>query len=348
MKRLLWLGFVLLLTLICTGCGDTFRPIIIPNPPTFPNPAAAHSVMSINDNGTVVSGTVMVVDVSGDTDVSVANVGLAPVHAVQQSASQILVVNHSVTGALQDSITRLTFNSSVISSASTITLPPNSAPNFVATTEGTQAYVLLPNYTSVGVVNTATNSLVYTIPVGNNPVAMAETPDARKLYVANHDDSTISGFNTVDRSSRTVSGSFSAPLWVTARSDSQRLYVLNGNGVVSTIDITSTAGPDTVIDASINAPGAAYMLYDGNKNRLYIPGGSQFTMLDVSQSAPQLLTSPIAIPTLAPGLRSAPGDPCSSTSATTLTAAAVAACRMEAVFMWGLTTKTRPPTSARR
>ena len=99
MKRLLWLGSVLLLALICTGCGDTFRPIIIPNPPTFPNPAAAHSVMSINDNGTVVSGTAMVVDVSGDTDVSVANVGLAPVHAVQQSAFQILVVNHSVTGA---------------------------------------------------------------------------------------------------------------------------------------------------------------------------------------------------------------------------------------------------------
>jgi DNA-binding beta-propeller fold protein YncE len=177
----------------------------------------------------------------------------------------------------------------------------------------------------VGVVNTATNSLVYTIPVGNNPVAMAETPDTQKLYVANHDDSTISGFNTVDRSSRTVNGSFSAPLWVTARSDSQRLYVLNGSGVVSTVDIHLTAGPDTVIDASVNAPGAAYMLYDGNKNRLYIPGGSQFTMLDVSQSAPQLLTSPIAIPTVAPGLRSAPGDPCSSTSATALTAAAVAA-----------------------
>jgi hypothetical protein len=102
---------------------------------------------------------------------------------------------------------------------------------------------------------------------------------------------------------------------VIARSDSQRLYVLNGNGVVSTIDITSTAGPDTVIDASINAPGAAYMLYDGNKNRLYIPGGSQFTMLDVSQSAPAASYQPRSrFLRLQPGLRSAPGDPCSSTS----------------------------------
>ena len=52
MKRFLWLGFVLLLCVIFSGCGETFRPIIIPNPPTFPNPAAAHTVVSINDNGT--------------------------------------------------------------------------------------------------------------------------------------------------------------------------------------------------------------------------------------------------------------------------------------------------------
>jgi len=325
MKRFLGLGFVLFLYVICTGCGDTFRPIIIPNPPTFPNPAAAHTVLSINDNGTVVPGTAMVIDVSGDSDVSVANVGLAPVHAVQQSASQVLVVNHSVTGAQQDSITKLDFSGTVIGATSTISLPANSAPNFVATTEGSQAYVLLHDLTEVEVVNTNTNSLAATIPVGNNPVAMAETPDTQKLYVANQDDSTISGFNTKDRSSRTVSGTFHAPLWVIARSDSQRLYVLNGNGVVSTVDTHTTTGPDTVIDASVNAPGAAYMLYDGNTNRLYIPGGSQLTMLDVSQSIPAVLTgAPIAIPTVQPSSRGA-GDPCSSTSTAALNTVAVAA-----------------------
>src|SRR6266481_8668415 len=98
MKRFLWLGFVLCLDLICSGCGDTFRPIIIPNPPTFPNPKAAHTVVAINDNGLFVAGTAMVIDVSGDTDVSVVNVGVAPVHAVQQAASEVLVVNQAVTG----------------------------------------------------------------------------------------------------------------------------------------------------------------------------------------------------------------------------------------------------------
>ena len=64
-------------------------------------------MVSINDNGTVVNGSAMVIDVSGDTDVSIANVGLAPVHAVQQSASVILVANRAVTGQQADSLTKL-------------------------------------------------------------------------------------------------------------------------------------------------------------------------------------------------------------------------------------------------
>jgi DNA-binding beta-propeller fold protein YncE len=161
---------------------------------------------------------------------------------------------------------------------------------------------------------------------------MAETPNSQKLYVAIHGDNTVSGFNTIDLLQRPLDlngfSPFSAPLWVIARSDSQRVYVLNGNNgnaFVSTIDTTSTAGPDNVIDASISAPKAAYMLYDGNKNRLYIPGGTQLTILDVSQSTPQILAGgPIAIPTVAPSSRVA-SDPCSLTSAQTLTVAAVAA-----------------------
>jgi len=333
MKRFLWLGFVLCLDLICSGCGDTFRPIIIPNPPTFPNPKAAHSVVSINDNGTVVPGSAMVIDVSGDTDMSVANVGVAPVHAVQQTANQVLVVNHSTPGPLNqgDSITKLNFSGEVISSATTISLPANSGPNFVATTESSHAYVSLPGYVppSVGVINTSSNSLATTVPVGNNPDAIVETPNSQKLYVANQGDNTVSGFNVLGQSQslsqRIVTGSFNAPLWLIARSDNQRVYVLNFNGVVSTIDTTSTAGPDNVIDASISAPKAAYMLYDGNKNRLYIPGGTQLTILDVSQSTPQVLAGgPIAIPTVAPSSRGT-ADPCSGTATATLNTVAVAA-----------------------
>ncbi len=351
MKRFLWLGCVLLVYVISTGCGDTFRPIIIPNPPAFPNPQAAHTVVSINDNAPAsgpdtVFGTAMVIDVSGDSDESIANVGLAPVHAVQLSASEILVVNHSVSGALRDSVTKLNFSNTSIGSTSTISMPPDSAPNFVATTESSEAYVSLPNYLdpntntvipSIAVVNTNSNSITNTIPIGAGaaPVAIVETPDTKKLYVANYGFGTISGFNTLDASARVINGALSGkPIWLAARSDSQAAYVLENNGILAWINASTTAGPDTLAETAINVPGANIMTYDPNLLRLYIPGAQEIAIVDISQSPPAYLaggpfpvcqgTQTSCIPTVAPASRSA-GDPCQSTLAQNLTIVAVAA-----------------------
>src|SRR5260370_13661302 len=229
MMRCLCLAFVLSLYVICSGCGDTFRPIILPNPPTFPNPKAAHTVVAINDNGTVVPGSAMVIDVSGDSDVSVRDVGLAPVHAVQQTANEVLVVNQAVTGLnvpttsclvtfppippnqvfnVCSSITKLNFSGTVIGSTSTISLPIYSGANFVAAApSATTASVTMPTYPpdptpplnilpSVVVVNTQSNT-TQTIPVGQNPVALAVTPNNGRLYVANQGDRTIIEFDFV-------------------------------------------------------------------------------------------------------------------------------------------------------
>jgi hypothetical protein len=358
MKRFLWLGFVLSLYLICTGCGETFRPIIIPNPPTFPNPKAAHTVVTINDNGTVAAGSAMVIDVSGDTDVSVHDIGLAPVHAVQQSANEVLVVNHSVPGPqnVGDSLTKLNFNGTVIGSTNTISLPPNSGPNFVAVAPNdTTAYVTLPNYVAdpinfpnnngLAAVNTQSNTLLLPVlTVGNNPVAIAVTPDKSKLYVANNSSPcqnpltayfcSISSFdvvhsgNTVNVSPRNGSpvSLSSPPVWLVARNDSQRVYALEHSGVLAALDTAGTSGPDPLTEyPAISVPGAATMVYDGNKNRLYIPGGNQVAVVDISQSAPQYLAGgPI---TIAPVLSSArtQGDVCAAFSPSSVITTAAAA-----------------------
>jgi len=316
MKRFLWLFVIVFLFLICTGCGDTFRPVIIPNPPKFPDPRAAHTVVTISDNGTL-PGSAMVVDVTGDSNVSVADcqegspcIGVAPVHAVQQTATQVLVVNHSVPGVLGDSLSKVNFSGTTISSVTTISLPPDSAPTFVAVAPSdTTAYVTLPNLVpdpafptdnAVGVVNTNT-ALVTPLRVENNPVAIAVTPDKNKLYVANQGSSSVSCFNTVDRSPRNAPITLSSPpIWLAARSDNQRVFVLESNGTLAVLDTTSTAGPDTVTETAISVPGALSMLYDGHLNRLYIPGGNQLAVVDAAQSVPQLLKS-VPIPQV-PGI----------------------------------------------
>jgi len=335
MKRFLWLGFVLCLDLICSGCGDTFRPIIIPNPPTFPSPKAAHTVVAINDNGLFVPGSAMVIDVSGDTDVSHANLDIAPVHAVQQTANEVLVVNQAVTGLnvpttsclvtfpltppnhvfnVCSSITKLNFSGTVIGGTNAISLPIYSGANFVAVApSSTTAYVTMPTYPpdptqplnilpSVGVVNTQSNT-TQTVPVGQNPVALAVTPNNGKLYVANQGDSTISGFDivTLGLSQRVGSpmSTSSPPIWVVARSDNQRVYALEQSGTLAWLDTTSTAGPDILTESTtINVPGATTMVYDGNLNRLYIPGGPEMEIVDVSQSQPQRIAT-IPIPSFA-------------------------------------------------
>ena len=295
-------------------------------------------------------GTAMVIDVSGDTDVSVANLGPAPVHAVQQTANQILVVNQAVNGLnvpttsclvavpptppnqtfnVCSSITKLSFSGTAIVTTpppTTITLPPYSGANFVAVAPtDTLAYVTLPTYPpdptrpltivpSVGVVSTQSNNVVATIPLSNNPaanpVALAVTPDKSKLYVANQGLNSISGFNTVDRSSRQGSptSTTSPPIWLVARTDNQRVYALEADGGLAELDTTSTAGPDSLTEypSTYSVPGATTMTYDSNLNRLYIPGGQVMKIIDISQTPAQVVTT-ISIPSV-PGVPAVPAN----------------------------------------
>jgi DNA-binding beta-propeller fold protein YncE len=363
MKRFLCLGAALVLSVVWVGCGDVFRPIIIPNPPQFPNPAAAHTVVTINDNGTINPGSVMVVDVGGDSDSGNRNIGLNPIHAVLQTASQMLIVNQSNDTKPNDSVSKISFSGTTPSGPPipTITLPPSydgsgnlvsAAPNFVATTESSQAYVLMPLYQppnqnniggtivpSVAVINASSDAVVTTLPVGTNPIAAAETPDGTKLYVANAGNGTtgswsLSAFNTKDRSTRTITAApnaqcnqppCAAPVWISARSDSQQAYVLESDGTLGYLDTALTTG-DTFTETSIQVPPApvppdvllssAIMWYDVVLNRLYIPGGDQIAIIDVSGSAPQQApNSPITnLPVVQPSARLR-SDPCSKTSA---------------------------------
>ena len=48
------------------------------------------------------------------------------------------------------------------------------------------------NRNTVSVIDTSTNTVTTTMPVGNNPFEVAATPDGSKVYVTNADDNTVS------------------------------------------------------------------------------------------------------------------------------------------------------------
>jgi YVTN family beta-propeller protein len=54
----------------------------------------------------------------------------------------------------------------------------------VITPDGKHAYVANQNSNDVSVIDTATNSVVATVPVGIQPLGVAVTPDGKHVYVA--------------------------------------------------------------------------------------------------------------------------------------------------------------------
>ncbi|PYX60268.1 MAG: hypothetical protein DMG76_03360, partial [Acidobacteria bacterium] len=80
----------------------------------------------------------------------------------------------------------------------TISLGTNQNPFGVAITpDGTRAYVTInfPNNV-VAVIDTATNTVLATIPVGVGPIGVAITPDGARAYVTNDDSNTVSVIDT--------------------------------------------------------------------------------------------------------------------------------------------------------
>jgi YVTN family beta-propeller protein len=69
------------------------------------------------------------------------------------------------------------------------------------TPDGSRAYVTLNALNIVSVIDTATNAVVATIPVGLSPIGVAITPNGRQAYVSDDRSNTLS---VVDTATNTV------------------------------------------------------------------------------------------------------------------------------------------------
>jgi YVTN family beta-propeller protein len=314
---------VLTATAICVACGQIYRPVVLPTVTTPPNPANFHAVFALNANVNANPGTAVQIDVSGDTvigqtpaDPNSPNVGINPTHAaILSNNSRVFVASAgSMLPGGADAVASFTpaFNSTVatgLGNVFTFTLPAGSLPVFANSTQSTAMYVADYGTNSVSVLNTSSNTVTNNVPVGTNPVALAETPNGQKLYVANQGSNSVSSLNTVDLSLNTISG-FSTPVWVIARNDNHRIYVLDqGDGQLVTIDVAT----DIVVPGSISVgAGANFVAYDPHLNRIYVTNPTNGSVYVISTmggagDTPQLLKQ-ITIP----GLSSTTTPACST------------------------------------
>ncbi len=306
-RRVGGLAAVALATLLEISCGQVYRPVVIPTTITPPNPSGFHAVFALAANVPYNPGTAMQVDVSGDSNIGADNIGVNPTHiAILPSNSRVFVASAgSLFQGDADVVTAFTpaadsTTATGLGNPTTFSLPAGSLPVFVNTAQTTAVFVANYGTNSVSLLNPATNVVTLTSAAGGTqPVALAESVDARHLYVINQGSNTVTDLSPTDLTLQGNIAVGNTPVWAVVRSDNQRLYVVTqGDGQLYTIAI----GADTVLsNQPVGGPGANVVLFDKIRNRLYVtnPSAGAVYVFDATTDPPTLLaTLTIAAPPL--------------------------------------------------
>jgi YVTN family beta-propeller protein len=297
-RRVGMLASIALAVWLEISCGQVYRPVVIPVNTTPPNPANFHAVFGISVNAPLNPGTALQIDVSGDTTIGVANMGVNPTHAaIIPNNSRIFVASAgSIFPGDADVVTA--FSPAAASSTATglgtptiFTLPYGSLPVFLNTSQSNIMYVANYGTNSVTSLNLGSNLVGQSGSVGVHPVAMAETSDGQNLYVLNQGSNSVTGLSTTDMSTLATIPVGNTPAWAVARPDGQRIYVITqGDGQLYTIRTDTNA---VVSNQSVGGAGANFVLYDKSRNRLYVtnPGAAAVYVFDATTDPPTPLGS---------------------------------------------------------
>jgi DNA-binding beta-propeller fold protein YncE len=354
-RRVGWVAAIALATWLEISCGQVYRPVVIPVSITPPNSANFHAVFGISANVPFNPGTALQIDVSGDTSIGVANLGVNPTHAViLPNNSRVFVASAGSLFAGDTDVVTAFFpaaGSSIatgLSTTTTFTLPNvgpiNPAtklpftcsylPDFLATSQTTSVFVANygvendPNCNfsstdSVAILNALQGTVgnIEYLPAGSHPVAMVQTPDAVNLYVLNQGTNTVTDLSPQDLTTLATIPVGNTPAWAAARPDNRRVYVVTqGDGQLYTIRTdTNVVIPGS--PQSVGGAGANFVLYDKSLNRLYVtnPSAGAVYVFDATTDPPTPMGNAggaIAIP---------PPAPCTGTTCSPVAPVSVAA-----------------------
>src|SRR6266404_2469698 len=105
------------------------------------------------------------------------------------------------------------------------------------------AYITNGGDNSMSVIDTATNTVIATIPVSDRPFSVVVTPDGSKVYVTNNNSGNPRTVSVIDTATNTVIATIhvgAKPFGVAVTPDGSKVYVANNNpgnpGTVSVID----------------------------------------------------------------------------------------------------------------
>ena len=173
------------------------------------------------------SSTVSVIDTATNTVTATVPAGYEPAGvAVNPSGTKVYVANFYI----DDYENTLSLSVDAKSKSSKVTTEQ------VETDGGT-----------VSVIDTATNTLIATVPVGSYPIGVAVNPEETKVYVANRGSSTVS---VIDTATNTVTATIpveSGANGIAVSPDGKKVYVANEeSNIISVIDTATNTVIATV------------------------------------------------------------------------------------------------------
>jgi YVTN family beta-propeller protein len=143
------------------------------------------------------------------------------------------------------------------------------------------AYITANGSDTVSVVDTATNTVIATIPVGVQPAGVAVSADGSKVYVANQGTGKIPGsVSVIDSATNTATATIplglTGPGALAVTPDDSKVYVTDTRGV-SVIATATNAVTGTILVAG---PGNLAVSPDGNT--VYVTGSSGVSVIDAA------------------------------------------------------------------
>ncbi|MFC5881829.1 beta-propeller fold lactonase family protein, partial [Streptomyces virginiae] len=125
------------------------------------------------------------------------------------------------------------------------------------------------------VINTATNTVVATVPVGDAPQGVAVSPDGTRAYVTNYGADTVSVINTATNTVVATVPVGDAPQGVAVSRDGTRAYVINAGD--DTVSVINTATNTVVATVPVgDAPREVAVSPDGT--RAYVTNANDDTV----------------------------------------------------------------------
>jgi outer membrane autotransporter protein len=152
-----------------------------------------------------------------------------------------------------------------------------------AAVRGDESLAYITNFSSntVSVINTATNTAVATIPVGDFPQLIAISPDGTRAYVANQGSNTVSVINTATNLVVTTIPAGSQPVGVGVTPDGAQVYVTNRN--VNTVSVINTATNLVVTTIPVGGdPSGVTVTPDGTRAYVVNSGSDNVSVINTA------------------------------------------------------------------